>query len=177
MPNENPPERAAGPLERRVERLTAAVAVLATGFALTVVWALVPREELTASHFTLRDAKGAWRGALEIRDDGSPIIRLNDSTGRAMLYGAVLPNGTPRFRLSDAEGRSRLVLEMWPGGVPHAQLLDANGRTGVDAWLEPDGRPELNLRWGKTVRNLTLADSTGGGPVARSSSGGASGSW
>lgn len=166
MPNENPTERAAGPLESRVQRLTAAVAVLATGYALIVVWALLPRTELTASHFTLRDARGAWRGALELRDDGSPIFRLNDSTGRAMLYGAVLPNGTPRFRLADPEGRSRIVLEMYPGGVPHAQLLDANGRSGVDAWLEPDGRPELNVRWGRSHRNITLPDSTGGGRPA-----------
>ena len=163
MPNENPTERAAGTLERRIDRLTAAVAVLAVGFVLIIVWALVPRRELTASHFTLRDDKGARRGALEIRGDGSPIFRLNDSTGRAMLYGAVQPNGAPRFRLADSRGFSRIVLEMHPGDMPHAQLLDENGRTGVDAWLEPNGRPGLNLRWGKTVRHLTLADSTGGG--------------
>jgi hypothetical protein len=167
MPNENLTEPSARSLERRVERLTAAVAVLATGFALAVVWVLVPRQELTASHFTLRDANGSRRGALEIRDDGSPIIRLNDVSGRAMLYGAVLPDGSPRFRLADSAGLSRVVLEIHPGGVPHAQLLDANGRTGVDAWLEADGRPELNLRWGRTARNLTLADSTGGGPASR----------
>ena len=168
MPNEKLTERAAGSLERHVDRLTAAVAVLAIGYLLAIVWALSPRRELTSSHFTLRDAKGAWRGALELRDDGSPIIRLNDSTGRAMLYGAVLPDGTPRFRLADLEGRSRIVLEMQPGGVPHAQLLDENGRTGVDAWLEPDGRPELNVRWGRNIRNLTLPDSTGGLPAGRS---------
>jgi hypothetical protein len=167
MPNENSTEREAGTLERRVERLTAAVAVLAVGFALAVVWALVPRPEVNASRFMLRDGKGAWRGALAIREDGSPTVRLNDAKGRAILYGAVLPDGTPRFRLSDSTGQSRIVLEIWPTGLPHAQLLDANGRTGVDAWLEPDGRPEMNLRWGRTVRNLTLADSTGGSSAAR----------
>ena len=166
MPNEEPTERAAGSLERRVERLTAAVAVLATGFALAVVWALVPRPELNASRFMLRDAKGAWRGALALNDDGSPTLRLNDPAGRAMLYATVQPDSTLRFRLSDVTGESRIVLEVWPDGRPHAQLLDANGRTGVHAWMGLNGQPALDLIWGRTSRHFTLADSMGGGGAA-----------
>lgn len=158
----NPAEPPAGPLERRVQRLTAAVAVLATGFALAVVWALVPRPEVSAARFMLRDAQGAWRGALALREDGSPTVRLNDANGRAMLYGVVLPDGTPRLRLGDSTGRSRVVLEVSPAGEPHAWLLDAKGRTGVHAWLAADGRPALDARWGTSSRHLTLPDSTGG---------------
>lgn len=161
MPNEKPPAPA-GALERRVERLTAAVAVLATGFALAVAWALVPRPELSASRFMLRDARGTWLGALALREDGSPTLRLNDASGRAIVYGVVLPDGRSRLRLGDAGGRSRIVLELSADGSPHARLLDGNGRTGVHAWLEPNGRPAMDVRWGGAFRHVTLPDSAAG---------------
>lgn len=168
MPNENALPRAAGALERRVDRLTAAVAVLAVGFVLAVVWALLPRPEVGAARFMLRDDVGRWRGALALDPEGNPTVRLNDPDGRALLYGVVRSDGTPRFRLSDATGRSRVVLEMSADGSPRAQLLDANGRTGVQAWLDPDGRPRLDVRWGASFRHFTLPDSTGGaGALAR----------
>jgi hypothetical protein len=163
MPNENAPLRAAGALERRVDRLTAAVAVLAVGFALAVVWALLPRPELSAARFMLRDDVGRWRGALALDPEGNPTVRLNDPDGRALLYGVVRSDGTPRLRLSDASGRNRVVLEIAVDGSPRAHLLDADGRTGVQAWLEPDGRPRLDVRWGSSFRHVTLPDSTGGG--------------
>lgn len=164
MPNEDP---TAGALARRIERLTAAVAVLAVGFALAVVWALAPRPEVTAARFMLRDGAGRWRGALALDDDGNPTVRLNDARGRAILYGLVRADGTPRLRLSDSTGRGRIVFEMAPDGSPHARLLDARGRTGVDARLGADGRPEMDVRWGATFRYVTLPDSTGGSGAAR----------
>lgn len=167
MPNENPSPRTDGALERRVDRLTAAVAVLAVGFALAVVWALLPRPEVSASRFMLRDDAGRWHGALALDPEGRPTVRLNDPTGRAMLYGIVRADGTPRFRLADPSGRSRVVLEMSPDGSPHAQLLDENGRTGVHAWLDPGGRPSLDVRWGASVRHVTLPDSAGGQAAPR----------
>jgi len=163
MPIESPLPRAAGALERRVDRLTAAVAVLAVGFVLAVAWALMPRPEVNATRFMLRDGAGRWRGALALDPEGSPTVRLNDPDGRALLYGVVRSDGTPRLRLSDATGRSRIVLEIAVDGSPRAHLLDANGRTGVQAWLDPDGRPRLDVRWGSSFRHFTLPDSTGGG--------------
>lgn len=166
MPNEATAARAANALERRVDRLTAAVAVLAVGFALAAGWALAPRPELDAMRFMLRDPAGRWRGGLALDEEGHPTVRLNDVNGRAMLYGIVRADGTPRFRLADSTGRSRIVLEMAADGSPHAQLLDANGRTGVDAWLGPDGRPALDARWGASLRHVTLPDSSGGAGAA-----------
>lgn len=163
MPNDNPLPRADGALERRVDRLTAAVAVLSVGFALAVAWALAPRPEVAASRFMLRDGVGRWRGALALDPEGNPTVRLNDAEGRAMLYGIVRADGTPRLRLGDGAGRNRIVLELAADGSPRARLLDANGRTGVQAWLDPDGRPRLDVRWGASFRHFTLPDSTGGG--------------
>jgi hypothetical protein len=162
MPIENPPASAADRLERQVQRLTAAVAVLGVGFALTVTWGLLPRPEVSASQFTLRDGAGTRRGALALREDGSPTVRLNNAAGRAILYGVVLPDGTPRFRLSDTTGQNRIVLEVTADGSAHARLLDPRGRTGVHAWLAPDGHPSLDVRWGAASRHVTLPDSTGG---------------
>ncbi len=164
MPSEN---TEAGALSRRLERLTAAVAALSVGFALAVVWALLPRTEVVARRFLLVDDGQHWRGALALDESASPTVRLNDVSGRAVLYGVIRPDGTPRLRLSDAGGRNRIVLEVGADGSPRVQLLDANGRTGVDARLAADGRPELDVRWGSEFRHLTLPDSTGagGGPA------------
>ena len=160
MTHASRPAVPAGPLERRVQRLTAAVAVLSVGLALSVLWHFVPQPESSASRFVLRDSAGNWRGGLEMNAKGEPTLRLNDARGRAMLYGVVRPDGTPRLRLGDSTGTSRIVLEMSPDGSPHARLLGANGRTGVHAWLEPGGRPALDVRWGSASRHVTLPDST-----------------
>jgi hypothetical protein len=167
MTNASHPAGPAGPLERRVQRLTAAVAVLAVGFALSVLWHFVPRPESNASRFILRDSAGNWRGGLEMNAQGEPTLRLNDARGRAMLYGVVRPDGTPRLRLGDSTGTSRVVLEMAPDGSAHAQMLGTNGRTGIHAWLGAGGRPELDVRWGSAMRHFTLPDS-GAAPATES---------
>lgn len=170
MPTDTPARRPPVPLERRVQRLTAAVAALAVGLALAVLWALLPRPALEARAFVLRDVHGAWRGGLVMDPEGNPTLRLNDVNARAILYGVIRDDGTPRLRLSDSTGRSRIALEVFPDGTPHAQLLDANGRTGVHAWLDPDGRPVVDVRWGAAYRRFTLPDSTAAeatGPARR----------
>ncbi len=149
-------------LERQVGRLAAVVAVLAVGFALAVTWALLPKPEVQASRFELRDARGQRRGALAIDPEGNPTLRLDDARGRAMLYGIVRADGTPRLRLADSTGTSRIVLEMDAGGEPHVQLLDRGGRTGAHAWIDGTGRPVLDVRWRGTRRRVTLPDSSGG---------------
>lgn len=166
MTNPDPDPRVAA-LARRVERLTAAVAVLAVGFALAVAWALAPRPELDAERFLLRDGEGRFRGALALDDEGRPTVRLNDPSGRAMLYGVVREDGTPRLRLGDAAGTSRLVLELEADGTPHARLLDAAGRTAAHAWLDADGRAAIEARRGATVRELTPPDSAAARSAAR----------
>jgi hypothetical protein len=163
----------AGSLERRVQRLAAAVAVLAVGLALSLLWHFLPHPESNASRFILRDAAGTWRGGLEMSPDGNPTLRLNDARGRAMLYGLVQSDGTPRFRLSDSTGTSRIVLEVYPDGSPHAMLLGTNGRTGIHAWLGAGGQPSLDVRYGPASRHFDLRDSTAA-PNARSPRDGAS---
>jgi hypothetical protein len=167
MPNANPSTAPPAPLERRLQRLTAAFAVLAVGFALSIAWNFLPRPEVSASRFMLRGPDGTWRGALALREDGSPTVRLNDAASRARLYGVVLPDGSPRLRLIDGAGRSRLVLELAPDGSPRARLIDEAGRSGLNASLGADGRPVLDVRWGSAFRRITLPDSAGPPETAR----------
>lgn len=166
MPNPEPEARLAA-LARRVERLTAAIAVLAVGWLLAVAWALAPRPELDAERFLLRDGAGRFRGALALDDEGCPTVRLNDPSGRAMLYGVVRADGTPRLRLGDAGGVSRIVLELEADGTPHARLCDAAGRTAAHAWLDAEGRPAIEARRGAAVREITPPDSAGARPASR----------
>jgi hypothetical protein len=162
-----PSPATAASLERRVERLTAAVAVLAVGLALSVLWHFVPRPQLDASRFILRGGKGAWRGSLEMDTSGNPVLRLNDANGRAMLYGVVIADGTTRLRLADTTGLSRVVFEVGTDRTPHAWLLDSGGRTGVHARLAADGQPIVELRRGARWRQFTLGD-TAAAPETRS---------
>jgi hypothetical protein len=148
------------PLERRVDRLTAAVAVLGAGLALSVAWHFVPRPQVDASRFVLRDAQGRWRGGLELDPEGNPTVRLNDERERARLFGIVTPDGRARFRLADSTGASRVVFEAEADGRPQAWLIDSRGHTAINARVEGDDRPVATLRWGSAARVFTLADSS-----------------
>lgn len=133
-------------LERRVERLYALVAVLAVGLGVAVAWHFVPRPALDASRFMLRDSAGTWRGALMLREDGSPVIRLNDERSRARLYGVVTPDGRPRLRLLDSTGTSRTVLELETNGAPSVRLSGADGHSLVHAGVDSAGSGWAEVR-------------------------------
>ncbi|MBI5170270.1 MAG: hypothetical protein HZA61_12350 [Candidatus Eisenbacteria bacterium] len=146
-----------GSLERRIARLTAACAVLAAGLAIAVAWHFVPRPALDASRFMLRDSVGTWRGALMLREDGSPVLRLNDERSRARLYGVVTPDGRPRLRLLDSTGVTRTVLELEPSGEPSVRLTGADGRSRVHAGIDSTGSGWAEVRGTGGVRSVHSA--------------------
>lgn len=160
MTHPQPSPGPTSPLERRVERLTATVAVLAVGLGLAMLWQFVPRPVSSASRFVLRGPHGESRGSMELDSSNNPTLRLNDVSGRAMLYAVVIADGTTRLRLADSTGMSRVVFEVAPDGTPHAWLLDSAGRTGIHARVDRDDRPVLDLRWHEAWRQITLDDST-----------------
>jgi hypothetical protein len=128
------------------------VTVLGVGFALLLASHLTPRPQLDAERFVLRDSTRAFRGGLMIREDGSPVIRLNDADGRARLYGVVTPEGMPRLRLTDAAGHHRVVLELGADARPHAKWMDDSGRTRMHLWLDETGEPVWEMRGGAGTR-------------------------
>lgn len=144
-------------LERRVARLAALVAVLAIGLAIAVAWHFVPRPALDASRFMLRDSVGTWRGALMLREDGSPVIRLNDERSRARLYGVVTPDGRPRLRLLDSTGVSRTVLELASDGTPSVRLSGADGHSLVHAGVDSTGSGWAEVRGTGGARQVHAA--------------------
>ncbi|MBK7367309.1 MAG: hypothetical protein IPJ04_05175 [Candidatus Eisenbacteria bacterium] len=150
-------------LERRVGRLSALVAVLAIGLAIAVAWHFVPRPALDASRFMLRDSVGTWRGALMLREDGSPVIRLNDERSRARLYGVVTPDGRPRLRLLDSTGVSRTVLELESDGTPSVRLSGADGHSLVHAGVDSSGSGWAEVRGTGGAREVH-ASRSGGAP-------------
>jgi len=150
-------------LERRVGRLSALVAVLAIGLAIAVAWHFVPRPALDASRFMLRDSVGTWRGALMLREDGSPVIRLNDERSRARLYGVVTPDGRPRLRLLDSTGVSRTVLELASDGTPSVRLSGADGHSLVHAGVDSTGSGWAEVRGTGGAREVH-ASRSGGAP-------------
>lgn len=143
-------------LERHATRLTAVAAVLAVGLVLSVLWHLLPRPALEAQRFMLRDRLGTWRGALMLREDGSPVVRLNDSRGKARLYGVVLPDGNPRLRFTDSTGEHRAILELEQHSLPQLSLFAADGRLRARVAVDSAGRPTAELRWGARRRVVSL---------------------
>ncbi len=144
-------------LEARVARLGAVAAMLALGLALVTVRWFVPQPALEASRFMLRDSVGTWRGALMLREDGSPVIRLNDANSRARLYGVVTPDGRPRLRLLDSTGTTRSVLEMEENGTPALRLTDSTGHTAVRAGVDSAGSGWAELHGTGGTRHATAA--------------------
>ena len=154
-------------LEHRARRLSAICALLGIAVVLLWAWNVAPRSALDAQRFMLRDSVGTWRGALMLREDGSPVVRLNDRNGRARLYGVVTPDGMPRLRLIDTSGVSRIVLELTANGEPSVRLADRRGSTRAQVNLDSTGAPWAQLRWGSRSLSLSPADSIAGDPKTK----------
>ncbi|MFN8588929.1 MAG: hypothetical protein U0704_14130 [Candidatus Eisenbacteria bacterium] len=139
MADESPLEARVARLERRTARLAAIAAMLALALALTIARFFVPQPALDASRFMLRDSIGTWRGALMLREDGSPVLRLNDARSRARFYAVVTPDGRPRVRLLDSTTTTRGVLELEADGSAALRLTDSAGHTAVRAGVDSTG--------------------------------------
>jgi hypothetical protein len=143
-------------LERRLRRVTAICAVLAVGFVLGLSSQLLPRPALDAQRFMLRDSIGTWRGALMMREDGSPVLRLNDARGKSRLYAVVLPDGNPRLRFTDSTGTHRAILELEQHSRPQLSLLGEDGRLRARVSVDSAGHAVAELVEGGQRRVITL---------------------
>lgn len=139
MLNSPTPDARLATLEHRVARQSALIGALAVGLGIAIAWQIAPRSAVDASRFMLRDSSGASRGALMLREDGSPVLRLNDAHSRARLYAVVTPDGRPRLRLFDSTGVQRMVMELESDGRPHLRLANTHGSSRVHAWVDSAG--------------------------------------
>jgi hypothetical protein len=151
--NASDPALATGPLlrlEARVRWLTALCAFLTLGLLALVAWQFTPRPKvIEANAFVLRDHQWRRRGELGLREDGSPMLRLNGVAGQERLMISARDDGRGTIRLTDAAGVFRLRL-----------AVDQQGRPFI-ALAGPDGRPRVAIAAGEGNSTAALFDDTG----------------
>jgi hypothetical protein len=151
----NAPEPAPAPeplahLEARVRWLTALCAFLTLGLLALVAWQFTPRPKvIEANAFVLRDHQWRRRGELGLREDGSPMLRLNGVTGQERMMISARDDGRGTIRLTDAAGVFRLRL-----------AVDQQGRPFI-ALAGPDGRPRVAIAAGEGNSTAALFDDAG----------------
>jgi hypothetical protein len=129
-PGPTAPSEPLARLEARVRWLTALCSFLTLGLVALAAWQFAPRPKVVeANAFVLRDAQWHRRGELALREDGSPMLRLNNAAGRERLMMFARERGEVVIRLSDSEDvyRARLALE--EGGQPRLLLAGPDGQT------------------------------------------------
>ena len=130
--NAEPPNDAArfALLEREVRRLTALAVFLSIGLAVVLVLHFLPAAPvLEAKGLTLRDARGMRRVELGFRDDGSPMLRLNNAEQRARVMLYLRDDGAGELRFSDRGNVHRARIGVAADGTPEVLLAGADGRT------------------------------------------------
>jgi hypothetical protein len=145
-----PPTSATDRLERlelRVRWLTTVSLMLTLAFAALLAWQLYPRSRpFEAPGFVLLDSHGRRRAELGLRDDGAPILRLNNQDQRARAALFLRNDGSAILRLADGGGVYRAALTVGADGAPELTLGDPGGRAIVRVGLAPDGSGAIALR-------------------------------
>ncbi len=127
-------------LEARVRWLTALCFLLTIGLLALVAWQFVPRARVVeANAFVLRDAQWRRRGALALREDGSPMLRLDNAAGRERVMISAREDGRTVIRLTDGHDVFRARFELDRSGHPVMLMSDADGKTRLT--LAPLGAP------------------------------------
>jgi hypothetical protein len=105
------------------------------------VLASEPAKEIMAQAFTLVDAEGATRAALNTSIEGEPALAFYDSKHRIRIVLDMTGGGDPRLFLMDAEGRIRTVMGLGLGddGRPFVRLRDQHGNL---LWSEPQQKKQ-----------------------------------
>jgi len=143
-------------IAQSLDRLRGMVGVLAVGFLLLLAHQFTPRPQLDAQRFVLRDSARVFRGAIEVREDGAAVVRLNDGDARPRLYGMVPRDGRPRLRLTDATGVHRMQLELDGADRPALRLADANGEPRLHLWIDAAGLPWVQWDDSAGVRHTSV---------------------
>jgi hypothetical protein len=120
-------------LEARVRWLTALCTFLTLALVALAAWQFAPRPKVVeANAFILRDREWRPRGELGFRDDGAPMLRLNNAAGRERVMLFARENGQAMLRLTDAKDvyRARLALDD-QGGQPFLLMAGPDGRSRV----------------------------------------------
>jgi hypothetical protein len=133
-------------LEARVRWLTAVSTFLTVVVVALLVWQFLPRNRVVEAHrFVLRDAQWRRRAEIGLRDDGSAMLRLNNSDQRARIMMFVRDDGTAKLRFTDSSGVHRAELALGADGLPLLLFADSGGRSRVVVGT-PGGSAAITLR-------------------------------
>jgi hypothetical protein len=119
-------------VERRSRWLTALAVVVALLCVAILAWQFAPLDsQVEARGFVLRDAKWHVRGELKVRNDGTPVLRLNNRGGQPAAVLTVRDDGAVALRLYDTAEQERAGVRLDEHGTPLFSLTGANGRPRV----------------------------------------------
>lgn len=133
-------------LEQSVRRLTSVSVMLALAFVVLLIWQFFPRTHaLAAPGFVLADGHGKMRAELILRDDGTPMLRLNDPAEKARISMFLREDGASVMRMTDASGVNRAELLVDKDGLPALSLGAPDGKAIVTIGTSEDGTPRIEL--------------------------------
>lgn len=133
-------------LERLNRRLSGIAGMLVAGFVLLLMWQLMPRPEIEAQRFMLRDQQGRWRGALMVSSDGSPVLRLNGRDAKPRFFAVAPFEGGVRLRLTDSLGYHRAQLDVAASnGTAFLRLNAADGSRHAEIAVARNGYAYTSL--------------------------------
>lgn len=144
-------------VERQARWLSAMTTVLALLCAALIVWQFGLHDPVVqARGFVLRDTHGRSRAELRIREDGSPILRLNNLYGRSRATLQLRDDGMVALRMMDRDGVLRAEMRLEKSGEPSLLLSGTDGQARVLLATDEQGvagtqRVELRDRSGRPV--------------------------
>ena len=137
-------------LERTLRWVTAVAVVSVLLCVAILAWQFAPLDsQVEARGFVLRDANWHVKAELKVRNDNSPVLRLNHRGGQTAALLTVRPDGVVAFRLYDTVEQERAEIRVDERGTPEISLTGANGKPRVILSAEETGEagePRIVLR-------------------------------
>lgn len=131
--------------QRRLVAVTMMLGVLAVALG---AWQFLPvNPTLEGERLILRDPQHRSRAEMLTTPDGTVMMRLNNTAGKARSIWELEPGGAVSLRLTDAAGFNRAEMRLLDSGDPSVELAGPDGRTR--AWFgasDHGGPPGLVLR-------------------------------
>ncbi len=151
-------------VERRSRWLVALVVVVALLCVAILAWQFAPLDSMVeARGFVLRDSNWQTRAELRVRQDDTPVLRLNNRGGRPAAVLAVRDDGAVTLRLYDTAEQERAEIRLDEHGTPEFSLTGANGKPRIILTTEEtseagDQRIVLRDRVGRKVWSAPVVE-------------------
>ena len=141
------PEQRLLTLERSQRRLAGVTVMLGLIVVALSLWQFLPVPVVEAQRFVLQDKQHRARLIMIASDDGTVMMRLNNTGEKARSIWSLAPDGEASLRLSDSTGTTRAELAIDATGDPSLVLAAADGRTRTRLGVtSAEGRAALSLR-------------------------------